>query len=214
MALSPVTRRERRLLRAGTVAWVCLWTLLGVATAVQVRRLSVLTDTVVKSGEALDAAGRALHTVGDLPVVGDPTRRLGERVRQAAGAIEDGGESSGEAIDWLSVLLGLSIVVLPATSVLVSRLPHRLAVRRDRRAVEAALGRRDLDPGLEEFLARRAVQHLPYDVLSEVSADPWGDLRRGAFRRLANAELTRLGLAGSKVTAASAERRGAAGESA
>jgi len=39
------------------------------------------------------------------------------------------------------------------------------------------------------------VQNLPYDTLREVSADPWGDLRRGSFRRLANAELTRLGLA-------------------
>lgn len=214
MALRPVTPRERRLLQAGTVAWVCLWLLLGVATAVQIRRLSALTDTVVKSGEALDAAGRALHAVGDLPFVGDPTRRLGERVREAAGAIEEGGESSGEAIDSVSVLLGLSIVVLPVTSVLATRLPHRLAARRDRRAVEAALARRDLNPGLEEFLARRAVQHLPYDVLSHVSADPWADLRSGAFRRLANAELTRLGLAGRNGTARSAERRGAAGESA
>ncbi len=200
MALKPVTRPERRLLRAGTVLWVGVWLVLAIATAVQIRRLSTLTDTVVESGEALDAAGRALQAVGDLPIVGEATERLGDRVRNAAGDVEEGGESSRDAIDWLSVLLGLSIMVVPVTSVLAARLPQTLAVRRDRRAVEEALQNAEGTPRLEEFLARRAVQHLPYDVLTQVTADPWGDLRSGAFRRLANAELTRLGLAGPKVT--------------
>ena len=60
------------------------------------------------------------------------------------------------------------------------------------------------NPLLEQFLANQAVQNLPYDVLSQVSADPWGDLRQGSYRRLANAELTRLGLANRR----GAESRG------
>lgn len=67
----------------------------------------------------------------------------------------------------------------------------------------------DRDPGLEEFLAHRAVHHLPYDTLRQVTADPWADLRSGSFRLLANAELTRLGLTGPKAKGGSAERRGA-----
>ncbi len=214
MALDPVTRPERRLVRAATVVWVCVWLVLAIATAVQIRRLSALTDTVVESGEALDTAGRALQAVGRLPVVGEPTRRLGDRVRDAGDAIENGGASSQDAIEWLSILLGLSIVVVPVTSVVAARLPQRLALRRDRRAVEEVLASGEANSGFEEFLARRAVHHLPYDVLKQVTTDPWGDLRSGAFRRLANAELTRLGLSGPKVTARSRHRRGVHGESA
>ena len=70
MAMLPVTRRERSLLGVGVAAWVCLWLVLGLLTAAQIRRLSGLSETVVESGEALDAAGRALEALGDLPVVG------------------------------------------------------------------------------------------------------------------------------------------------
>lgn len=209
MTLSPVTRPERRLLRIGVAVWVSLWIVLGVATALQIRKLSALTDTTVKSGKALDTAGRALQALDPLPIVGAPTRRLGDRVRTAANDIQEGGTSSAEAIDWLSVLLGLSIVLVPVTSVLAARLPQSLAVRRDRRAVQEAMANAEHDPGLEEFLARRAVHHLPYDTLRQVTADPWADLRSGAFRRLANAELTRLGLTGHKAKGGSAERPGA-----
>lgn len=209
MAMLPVTRRERRLLGVGVAAWVCLWLVLGLVTAAQIRRLSGLSETIVEAGEALDASGRALEGLGGLPVVGQPTSRLADRVRSAASAIEDGGRSSGEAIDWLSVLLGASLVLVPVTSVLAARLPQRLATRRDRRAVAQALARADGDRGLEEFLARRAVHHLPYDTLREVTADPWQDLRAGAFRHLANAELTRLGLTGPKVAGRSDDRHSA-----
>jgi hypothetical protein len=74
-------------------------------------------------------------------------------------------------------------------------LPLRRAGGRERRALKRALAESPRDPHLEEFLAHHAVQHLPYDTLRRVSDDPWGDLRRGSFRALANAELTRLGLA-------------------
>ncbi len=201
--MNPVTRRERRLVRIGVVAWVCLWLVLGVATAAQIRQLSALTDTVVESGEALDTVGRALDALAELPVVGKETTRLADRIHAAASDIEDGGRSSREAIGWLSALLGLSLVLVPVTSVVAARLPHILATRRDRRAVAEALARPDR--GLEEFLARRAVHHLPYDTLRQVTADPWEDLRTGAFRHLANAELTRLGLSGSPVTRRSAD---------
>ncbi len=206
MALIPVTPRERRLFRVGVAAWVGVWVTLGILTAAHIHRLSALSDTMVESGEALDTAGRALEALGGLPVVGRPTTRLADRVRAAASDIEDGGRSSREAIDWLSVLLGLALVVLPVTSVFAAGLPHRLATRRDRRAVAQALAQADRDPGLEEFLARRAVHHLPYDTLRRITADPWHDLRTGAFRHLANAELTRLGLTGRHVTPPSHER--------
>ncbi|HWC11731.1 MAG TPA: hypothetical protein VG455_10955 [Acidimicrobiales bacterium] len=198
MAMVPVNQRDRRLVGLGAVLWVFLWLVLGLLTAVQVRRLAAVSDTIVDSGRALDTAGRALEQLGGLPVVGQTTSRLADRVRVAASDIEDEGRASREAIGRLSVLLGVSLVLVPVTSVLVARVPDRLALRRDRRGVAEALARDDGSGGLEEYLARRAVHHLPYDVLTQVTAEPWKDLRTGAFRRLANAELTRLGLAGPR----------------
>ncbi len=43
--------------------------------------------------------------------------------------------------------------------------------------------------------AHRAVQNLPFDTLRQVSPDPCADLEHRSYRRLANAGLTRLGLA-------------------
>jgi hypothetical protein len=86
--------------------------------------------------------------------------------------------------------------------------PGRLAVERDRRSVRTAL--RNRDPALEELLAIRAIAHLPYRRLLAITRDPGGDLREGRHARLAEAELSRLGLAES----APARRDDAADEAA
>ncbi len=190
-----ITTPGRRLVRVGLVAWVLLWIVVGGATAVQIRNLMGLSDTLTESGQALDTAGRALQAVGRAPVIGDAPRRLGDEVREAAREIEGSGASSRQTIAWLSVLLGLSLALIPISSVLGWYLPPRLSTARQRRAIERALAGGHGDQALERFLAHRAVQNLPFDTLRRVTPDPWADLEHGSYRRLANAELTRLGLA-------------------
>lgn len=186
---------RRRVVAFFVVIWVGVWLAVGTITAVQVRRLTDVSDSLVQSGKALDVAGTALQDIGRLPVVGDRPRALGDEVRQTANDVHDAGDASRDTVRSVSVLLGLALVLIPVVPVVALYIPLRRAASRERRAVKRALSGSGTDPVLEEFLAHRAVHNLPYDSLTQVSADPWGDLGRGSFRRLANAELTRLGLA-------------------
>ncbi|MFP5316673.1 MAG: hypothetical protein ACLGI2_00050 [Acidimicrobiia bacterium] len=189
---------SRYLVVAGVAGWITLWIAVGITTGVQIRRLGALSDSVVESGRALDTAGRALQDVAQLPIIGERTQRLGDEVRQTAGEIQTAGASSRVTVRWVSTLLAGALILIPTVSVLAMYAPIAIARRRDRRAVERALREPVRAPWLEQFLAHHAVLNIPYDTLREVSADPWGDLERGAYRKLANAELTRLGLAGTR----------------
>lgn len=191
----PGSSRRRRFLPLAVGMWVALWVVVGVATGIQVRNLTEVSDSIVESGKALDAAGIALQDIGRLPIVGERPRELGNQVRTTAEEIDEAGMSSRETVRLVSVLLGVALVLIPVVPIVAIYLPLRRAENRERGAVARAMSAGQPDPLLEEFLANHAVHNLSYDELRHVSADPWGDLRRGSYRRLANAELTRLGLA-------------------
>ncbi len=191
----PFGGRGGRLLKAVAAVWSVAWMVLGLVAGVQIWQLSRLSATAVESGEALDSAGAALQLVGRVPVVGPRSRRLGDEVRVAAQRIQESAAASEDDIRRLSVLLGVSIAFIPLAPVVAAYAPLRVARAREARSVRRAWQSAGDDPAFEEFLARRAVQNLPYETLRAVSAHPWQDLEAGNFRLLANAELTRLGLA-------------------
>lgn len=194
----PQSPRSRYLLSAALVAWAALWIAVGVATGLQVKKLTEVSDSLVRSGDALDTAGAALQEVGRLPLIGEASEQFGNEVRVTAEDVRDAGASSRETVRSVSVLLGAALVLIPIVPVVSLYVPLRISLARQRKAVGRALERADQHPQLEAFLALRAVQNLPYDALTEVSANPWEDLSRGRHRHLANAELTRLGLAGRR----------------
>ena len=191
----PLGGARRRIVAAALAFWTVLWLVVGALTGVQIRNLTQVSDSLAKSGRALGTAGTALEALGRLPVVGERPRRLGREVRATAEEVRGAAASSRETVRWVSVLVGVALVVIPVVPVLGVYVVLRVSDRRQRRAVARALEQSPPDPRLEEFLAHRALQHLDYEVLRRVSQDPWADLRNGAYRRLANAELTRLGLA-------------------
>lgn len=191
-ALPPARRRTVTVLIG---LWAVLWLVVGVVTGLQVRQLTDVSDSLVESAEALDVAGVALQDIGRLPLVGERPEALGNQVRETALEIDRAGAASRETVRTVSMLLGLALVLIPIVPIVAVYVPLRRAGNRERRAVKRALAGSTHDGLLEEFLAHRAVNNVPYDTLRQVSEDPWGDLRRGSFRRLANAELTRLGLA-------------------
>jgi hypothetical protein len=186
--------RATRVLDIALVLWVAAWIAIGVLAGNELRDLRSLSDTVVGAGTALDQTGRALETIGQVPLVGEGPAELGQRVRESAAEVRTAGRSSSRSIGNLSLLLGLAIAVIPAMPVLGFYLPLRLRRAREAEAVARHLADRGLDPGLEELLARRAIHWLPYHVLQAVSTDPVKDLQAGRFDRLARAELRRLGL--------------------
>ncbi|MDQ4138369.1 MAG: hypothetical protein M3116_05930 [Actinomycetota bacterium] len=192
----PRSVARQRLLTLALGVWALVWLAAGCITAVQIRNLDQLSDSLAQSGQALDTAGSGLQAIGRVPVLGERPKQLGDEVRVAAEEVRLAGMSSRETIRWVSLLVGAALVIIPIAPAAAWYAPLR-SVARQRRSLGAALEHIDQHPRLEEFLARRAVQHLEYDELRSVSQDPWGDLDRGAYRRLANAELTRLGLAGT-----------------
>lgn len=197
----PLPGPRRRATTALLVLWVLGWLLMGAIAGVQLWQLSHLSDTVVESGEALEAVGSGLEALSALPVIGDGPARLGHDVSETAVRVQERGATSRQNVRVLSVVLGLSIALIPTTPVLGLYIPFRRAQAREERAIRGVITEAGADSAFEAFLAHRAVQRLPYDVLSQVTSDPWGDLKAGRYRRLANAELTRLGMAREPRTA-------------
>lgn len=182
-----------RVLRVAFLVWAAVWIGLAVYTGYEVRTLSSLSDTVVKAGAAVDTTGKALQGIGDIPFVGGRVHTLADQVRVAGQSAVVSGRSSRGSVDTLSILFGVAIGLIPTVPVLGLYLPLSLAWRRERRALARALREHGDDPLLEEYLARRAVENLPYRDLRSVSEAPWEDLEAGRFGRLADAELRRLG---------------------
>ena len=203
----PRTSRRRHLLSGVVALWGLMWIAVGVATGLQIQKLTEVSDSLVQSGQALDTAGAALEAVARLPLIGDASADFGNEVRRTAENVQVAGVSSRDTVRTVSVLLGAAVVLIPIVPIIGLYVPLRMSLARERRVVAKALDQIDRHPHLEEFLAHRAVQHLSYDTLSRVSTDPWGDLERGSFHALADAELARLRLAGRRRAEEATARR-------
>ncbi len=182
-----------RLLDGVVVFWVVFWIAMGALTGVALWRLSRVGTAAVQSGTALEDVGRALQSLRQVPVIGDRTGGFGTEVRSTAQEIRASGQQTTSTMRQLALLLGFSVAIVPATPVFGLYLPLRLARRRDRQQVEAALAAGE-GPMVDQFLAHRTVARRPYGVIREVSEDPWQDLHQGRTRALADLELARLGL--------------------
>lgn len=183
-----------RILDALVGLWTVVWLFLGGWSAVSVWSLADLGATMVVAGQALDTAGRGLQQVGAVPVVGTVPGELGDQVRATAERVaSDGAEVTGQ-LRRLALLLGLSAFFIPVTPVLGLWVPLRLSRRREVQQLRIALRDHWDEPGLQRFLAHRAVERLPYATLTRCTADPYGDLAERRWHRLATLELGRLGL--------------------
>jgi len=185
-------RRPARLLDGLVVLWSVAWILIGVAVAREVRDLATLSDTVVSLGQATQSAGAAIGGLDGLPIVGDTLAEPAAAIREAGGDALASGRQSRRSADRLGVLLGVSVALIPTLGLLLAYLPRRLAEVRERQALLRAL-RRD-EPGLDEYLAWRALSRLPTRELSQVAPGPLAELTRGRAPELARAELERHGL--------------------
>jgi hypothetical protein len=104
------------------------------------------------------------------------------------------GETSRDSIRRVAVIAGIAVSVLPAAMALFLYVPVRARWRRTVRSVADALATSSGDPAFEQYLARRAIDALPWAELVAVSPDPWRAVAAGDFRALADAELRRLGV--------------------
>jgi hypothetical protein len=194
VALPRMGVRLIRLLDAAAVAWVAAWVVLAVFVGREVRNLRELSDTVVVAGVAVEETGDVLGSLASVPFLGGQVGGVAKRVQEAGRSAQASGRDSRDSTGDLSVLLALSIGLIPTLPLLGLYAPLRIAWMREARAVRRALAASPDDRVLNEFLARRAVANLPYGDLRAVSANPFQDLAEGRFDALADQELERLGL--------------------
>jgi hypothetical protein len=187
-----LSARAMRRLDAALAIWAAFWVGIAAYTAYEVAALRTLSRTVVKAGAATESTGHALAAVGHLPFVGGRISHLAAQAIAAGASARASGASTASTVDQLAILLGIAIALIPTLPLLGLYVPLRLGWRRDRKAVRLAVARWDGEPGLEAFLAQRAIAHLPFEELRELGYD--GTAGSPSNAELALAELRRVGL--------------------
>jgi hypothetical protein len=176
------------------VLWVAGWITYGFFVHREVNDLTTLSDTVVRTGQAVDSSASALRPLRSLPFgIGNRVANLADQAHQVALAAERSGADSRHSVEVLAVELGFAIALIPTVPLVALYAPLRLSRVREVRSVRRALRERPNDPMFQEFLARRAAEKLPYHVLRRITPTPWRDLEQGRYAELARAELRRLG---------------------
>ncbi len=174
--------------------WLALWLVIGGWVGYTLWQVSDAGDTITASGRAIGSSGDALESLDGVPVVGDRTAELGDEIAAAGDDIAVRGQEVRSQLRQLSVLLGLTIVLLPATPVLGLYVPARNARRRDVEEVRRLVAGSTDDVVTDRYLAERAVRRLSPGAVLRVDSDPWQAIAEGHTRPLADAELRRLGV--------------------
>jgi hypothetical protein len=187
-----LSARAMRWLNMGLAIWAAFWIGIAAYTAYEVSTLRTLSHTVVKAGAATESTGHALSAISRLPFVGGEIGKLAAQATAAGASARASGASTAATIDRLALLLGIAIALIPTVPLLALYLPLLSSWRRDRAAVRHAIARWDGEPGLEAFLARRALAHMRFDELRQLGYD--GTAGSAPNSELAAAELRRLGL--------------------
>ena len=169
--------------------WAVIWIALAVAVVQNTRDVAKLGGTVSQTGAAISQVGGVINSI---PLIPGDVSGASDSVQQAGASAEVSGNDGEDAANRLGIYLGIAIAVIPSLPLIGLYLPFRLSRIREARVARRSLMRYGHDLRFQEFLARRAVERLPYEEIMAVSEQPWEDMKRGRFRALAAAELNRL----------------------
>jgi hypothetical protein len=112
------------------VVWTAVWITLGIWTGHEVKALSQLSSTVIRSGRAVQETGDALQRFEAIPFVGGDVADVGRRVSAAGIDARRSGRSSRTAIDNLAVLYGVTIALVPTIPMIALFVVARRLARR------------------------------------------------------------------------------------
>ena len=184
------------------VVWIVAWLVLGVLLGRAIWEIGGLTDPIISNADGLKHTVEGLQRLGDLPFVGGVVDSVVDQVTGAAQSAQSQAQTVKTHIEQVAVAVGLLLALGPILLALLFYLPLRLPWKRDVAAVQRALAADPNDPVLLRYLAERAIEGMRYDRLRELSDDPWLDVERGDTERLADAELSRLGLSRERLSVA------------
>ncbi len=182
-----------------TLIWIVFWIIVGLRIQDVISGYASVGRTLRDGGTSIQGAGTQIGDVlGNIPLIGGGVDALTTGAFGTAGApfVEAGGqiESLLLLIARLLAILVVAVFVLPW---LFKYLPWRTARVGTLRAAHKVIRRGGVDaasPAMQQLLATRAINRLPYDDLLEHTTDPIGDYAAGRYERLARAELASVGL--------------------
>ena len=180
-------------LDAIAVLWVAAWLVMGVLVHDEVQGLQSLSDTIIRTGQGIEDVGGVLRNI-NVPFVGDQLQRAGEEVGGVGADTKASGRQAAESADNLSMLLGLSVALIPSSSLFLFYFPARIAHARERRALRQLTIQAREDPELAHFLARRALMGMSYRRLTALGGRPWRESADES--RLTAAEREEIGVSG------------------
>lgn len=177
-----------------TVVWAGAWWFAAQAAAGSVRVLAEPARATATAAESVrDGLHQAGAAAGRLPAVGDDLRRP---LDDAAAGVQDivtSASAQVQAIEHLSILIGVIVFCVPVLLWVLMWLPRRVRFVRN-----AAAGARFVDSAADlDLFALRAMATLPLATLALVSDDPvqaWRDGDRRVIDQLAALALDQEGL--------------------
>jgi hypothetical protein len=185
-----------------TLLWLAVWLTLGIRLYGFLAHLAGAGRFVREGGAEITNAGETIGSALEgVPLIGEGAAAGVRGALAGAGApLITFGTDLERLLLLISGLLGLLLVAAAVVPWLNRYLPWRVAKwRRLNAAARAIRGPKratDRLPAaeMETLLASRALHRLEYDELLEFTPDPFGDWAAGRHRRLAQAELDRVGL--------------------
>lgn len=176
---------------AAVVAWVALWTRVGMWMDTLIHRLQ-------GPGRAIEGAGAGfadnLRSIGaeirDVPLVGDELQTPFDAAARAGTTLRDAGQGYQDVVHSIALWTGVLFAVIPIVLVLMRYVPARARWVRD--ATAAARMRVDADD--LRLFALRAAATRPLHELRRASPHPGRALATEDYRALAALELGALGL--------------------
>lgn len=185
-----------------TLAWITLWTTIGLAVFGFLSALAAVGRLVRDGGLELNGAGNRLAGAFEgIPLVGEgASSGIRDAFDSAASPLIEFGTDLERVLIAIAVLIALLVAAVGLVPWLGRYLPWRIGrVRRLNAAARVIRRRRFADSPmppaeLERVLASRALHRLDYDELLRFTPDPFGDWTLGRFDRLARAELDEVGL--------------------
>lgn len=183
------------LLDSLVVIWTVAWITVGIDVRDTLYGLTELSRSFRSVGTAVGEVGRTLGGV-NLPILGPPLDRASDAIELAGRDILSSGVAARAEIERASALVGSAVALVPTLTLLLLYTPARVSRVRDRAALRSLVVEAHDEPGLEDFLATRAIESLPYRRLRSVAQRPWEAGSPEIRRALAEEELRRLGIDG------------------
>ncbi|HSS93434.1 MAG TPA: hypothetical protein VLR46_05510 [Candidatus Dormibacteraeota bacterium] len=181
------------------VVWLGFWSLLGFYIHQLVEVLQAIPDAIDRAGSAIDVPlQNAMNYASQIPIFGSLiVDRLQAANAATAGRAHAVAAALTNMIDIAALGVALVAAVPPILLVIGFYGSDRWRASREmgsaKRIVEVAL-REHRGQQLNEALARRAIEVVPYRRLVKVTPDPLGELQAGHYDALAAQSLSAAGL--------------------